>query len=121
MLRFGAECRLNDLTKYNQKVLFPALDNKFAKIDDKFASIDDRFGKVGERFNKIDERFDKVDEEIREKFDKVLTGQDKILKELVDMRTENTINASLYQRQDGKLENHEIRIQIVEELSLIHI
>lgn len=90
---------LGDLAKYNQEVLFPALDDKFSKIDGKFA---------------------KIEEEIKEKFDKVLTGQDKILKEIVDLRTENTVNASLYQAQDEKLENHETRISVVEkELDIV--
>jgi len=120
---------LDDLVKYNQKVLFPALDDKFAniddkfakmddkfaKMDDKFANIDDRFGKVGDRFNKIDERFDKIDMEIEDKFDKVLTGQDKILKIIEDLKSEQTMDVAVHKRQDGKLENHEMRIQIVEE------
>lgn len=98
---------LDGLVKYNQEVLFPALDDKFAKIDDKFV-------KVNERFNKIDARFDKVDEEIEEKFDKIMLGQDKILNELVDLKAENTASAELYKRQDRKIENHDIRIITIE-------
>lgn len=98
---------LDGLVKYNQEVLFPALDDKFAKIDDKFV-------KVNERFNKIDARFDKVDEEIEEKFDKIMVGQDKILNELAGLRAENTASAELYKRQDRKIENHDIRIITIE-------
>lgn len=84
---------LNDLVKYNREVLFPALDDKFAKIDDKFA---------------------KIDGEIKVKFDRVLTGQDKILKELVDLKTEQTADTAVHKRHDEKLENHERRIGVVE-------
>lgn len=98
---------LDDLAKYNQKVLFPALDDKFAKIDGKFA-------KVNERFDKVDARFDKIDKEIEEKFDKVITGQDKILKSIEDLKSEHTADLEARKRQDGKLENHETRIKTVE-------
>ena len=77
---------LNDLAKYNQEVLFPALDDKFAKIK----------------------------EEIQEKFDKVLDGQDKILKTMEDLKSDNTAGSESEKRQEVKLENHEIRIKIVE-------
>ncbi len=105
---------VDDLAKYNQKILFPALDDKFAKIDDKFAKIDDSFEKVGDRFNKIDDRFDKTDGEIEEKFNKIMDGQDKILKIIEDLKTEQTMDVAVHKRQDGKLENHETRIKIVE-------
>jgi len=85
---------LDGLIKYNQEVLFPALDDRFAKIDDRFA---------------------KIDKEIKEKFDKVLTGQDKILKKLEDTETEQAMDIRVHKRQNEKLENHEERIQIVEE------
>lgn len=84
---------LDGLVKYNQEVLFPALDDKFAKIDDNFT---------------------KIDGEIKEKFDKVLTGQDKILKGIGDLKSEQTADIAIHKRQDGKLENHETRIKIVE-------
>lgn len=77
---------LDDLVRYNQEVLFPALDDKFAKIDG----------------------------EIKEKFDKVLTGQDKILKSIEDLSSENTADIELHKKQEEKLENHEARIKIVE-------
>lgn len=93
---------------------FTNIGERFEKVDERFEKIDQRFKKIDERFDKVDERFEKVEEEIKIKFDKVLTGQDKILKELVDLRTENMVNANLYQRHDEKLENHEKRIIIVE-------
>lgn len=99
---------LNDLAKYNQEVLFPALDEKFAKIDGKFL-------KVNQQFAKIDDQFEKVHEEIREKFDKVLDGQDKILKILEDSKAEKIAGTDLYEKQGEKLENHEVRIVVVEQ------
>jgi DNA anti-recombination protein RmuC len=98
---------LDELVRYNQEVLFPALDDKFAKIDDNFA-------KVSSNFIKIDERFDKVDKEIEEKFDKIMTGQDKILKSIEDLKSDNTAGIEAQKRQNEKLENHETRIKVVE-------
>ncbi len=92
---------MNDLVKYNQEVLFPALDHKFTKID--------------ETFIKIDKRFDGIDKEIKEKFDKVLDGQDKLVKSIENLKSDNTAGSEAYKRQDGKLENHEIWIKIVEQ------
>lgn len=106
---------LNDLVKYNQEVLFPAMDHKFAKIDNKFIKIDNHFAKIDEKFAKIDDHFEEIHKEIKEKFDKVMIGQDKILKEITDSRSENIAGVDLYKRQDKKLENHEIRIKIVEQ------
>lgn len=84
---------LNDLIKYNRDVLFPVLDNKFAKIDEKFNNID---------------------KEIKEKFDKVLIGQDKIMKTLEDIKSDNIASLGSEKRQEEKLEDHEIRIKRVE-------
>lgn len=99
---------LNDLVKYNQEVLFPSMDHKFAKIDHKFAKID-------EKFAKIDNQFEEIHKEIEEKFDKIMTGQDKILNEIAAIRSESIASVDLYKRQDKKLENHETRIKIVEQ------
>lgn len=85
---------LNDLVKYNQEVLFPALDHKFAKINN---------------------HFEEIHKEIEEKFDKVMTGQDKILNEIAAFRSESIASVDLYKKQDKKLENHEIRIMVVEQ------
>ncbi len=127
---------LNGLIKYNQEVLFPMLDNKFSKIDNRLAKADDRFAKIDDRFDKIDnrfaiidnrfaiidnrfakidDRFDKIEGEIQEKFDKVLTGQDKILKIIEDLRSDNTASLESEKRQEEKLENHEMRIKIIEQ------
>ncbi len=49
------------------------------------------------------------------KFNKLLTGQDQILKRLEDLEADNTIDVSAHRRQEDKLENHEERIIVVEE------
>lgn len=48
------------------------------------------------------------------KFDKLLTGQDQVLKRLVDLETDNTMDVAVHRRQEDKLENHEERIIIIE-------
>jgi len=106
---------LNDLAKYNQEVLFPALDDKFAKIDGKFAKIDGKFAKINGKFAKIDDHFARIHEEIKEKFDKVINGQDKILEKLENLSDENVASVDLYKKQEEKIENHEIRIKFMEQ------
>lgn len=113
---------LNDLAKYNQEVLFSALDHNFAKINKKFTKIDDKFTKIDETFIKIDQRFDEmdkrfdgIDKEIKEKFDKVLDGQDKLMKSIENLKSDNTASSEAYKRQDKKLDNHETRIVAMEQ------
>jgi len=54
-------------------------------------------------------------EETREKFDLVFNSQDKILKRLDDLETDNAMSAGASRRHEDKLENHEERIIAVEE------
>ena len=58
-------------------------------------------------------------DEMSEKFDRVLSGQDKILKRSEDLETDNVMSAAVHRRQDDKLENHEERIVVVEEKVLV--
>ncbi|MEA1936616.1 MAG: hypothetical protein U9N04_00710 [Patescibacteria group bacterium] len=53
-------------------------------------------------------------DEMDGKFNKLLTGQDQVLKRLVDLETDNTMDVAVHRRQEDKLENHEERIIIVE-------
>ncbi|MBU2579346.1 hypothetical protein KKF19_00030 [Patescibacteria group bacterium] len=96
------------------KVILEAVDYGFRKNDKKFEGIDRQFEVAAERFDKIDKKFEKVDEQIKEKFDKVLSGQDKICKQLTDLQTENKSGMKIYKRQDKKLENHKRRIERLE-------
>lgn len=69
---------------------------------------------VSDKFDKVDQKFEKVDQQIKGKFDKVLKGQDKICKQLTDLKQESKASTKLYNRQDKKLENHEQRINKLE-------
>lgn len=77
---------LNDLVKYNQEILFPALNDKFAKNKEETENI----------------------------FSKIMDGQDKILKIVEDLKSDNIAGSEERRRQEEKLENYEIRIKIVE-------
>lgn len=57
---------------------------------------------------------DQLDKRMDAKFDKVLAGQDKIIKELQDMREENAAGTLHFERLDEKVENHEKRITRLE-------
>lgn len=77
---------IDEIADYNQRVLFPALDSRFDKIDKKFTN----------------------------KFDKILTGQDELMKGIKNHREEDII----YKEQiDRRFENIEDDIGL-EHLSL---
>ena len=69
--------------------------------------------------NEIGGLREELKNEMSEKFDRVLTGQDRISKRLEDLETENVMDAAVHRRQDDKLENHEERIVIMEERVLV--
>ena len=69
---------------------------------------------LDKKFNNIDKKFASVDNQIKDKFDKILTGQDKIFKKLDDLEQENTISTELYKRHDNKIEEHDERILALE-------
>ncbi len=91
-----------------------ATQKEFEKIDKRFDGVDEEFKKVGMEFGKIYKRFDAVDAEIKEKFDKIVTGQDKILKIVTDLRSDQAAGAETDKRHNKKLENHEARIVVIE-------
>ena len=64
-------------------------------------------GEIGELKNRMDG--------MDGKFDRLLTGQDHILKRLENLETDNTMGAGASRRQEDKLENHEERGVVVEE------
>jgi len=69
---------------------------------------------LDKKFNNIDKKFASVDNQIKDKFDKILTGQDKIFKKLGDLEQENTASTELYKRHDNKIEEHDERILALE-------
>ena len=103
-----------DLVKIKDVVL-EVMEPMMVVSQNEFSKIDGKFLKVGQQFSKIDDHFEKVHEEIKEKFDKVLNGQDKIIGKLDKLSGENIASIDLYKKQEGKLENHELRIAVVEE------
>ncbi|MFH1761482.1 MAG: hypothetical protein ABIA63_10325 [bacterium] len=54
-------------------------------------------------------------EELKGLKNEILTGQDKILKNVEDMRLEQKMAYAQYKRHDEKIENHEKRIGTLEE------
>jgi len=76
-------------------------------------------GLRGEMKNEISGLRDELRDEMSEKFDRVLSGQDKILKRSEDLETDNVMSAAVHRRQDDKLENHEKRIVVVEDKVLV--
>lgn len=107
----GKNIVLNDLGKFTDEVLLPAIDDLMdQKMDEKLKNFR---GQLKLEFaTKRD--LEKIDEKIDSKFNAVIIGQDKILKKLEDIETEQTMDIEVHKRQDGKLENHETRIKVVE-------
>ncbi len=61
-----------------------------------------------------DKRLEEIDNKFDEKFNRVLTGQDKISNSLVNLEADNKAGAGAFRRQTDRLDNHEERIVIVE-------
>lgn len=60
---------------------------------------------------------DQLDLRYKKYFNKILTGQDGIMKELQDMREENAAGTLHFERLDDKINNHEKRIKRLESTS----
>ncbi|MAF20455.1 MAG: hypothetical protein CMI55_02110 [Parcubacteria group bacterium] len=69
---------------------------------------------LDKKFNGIDKKFSRIDRKSGRKFDKVLSGQDRILKRLDDLEQESTVSTELYSSHDKKIEEHEERIIALE-------
>lgn len=62
----------------------------------------------------INESEARLDEKNRGYRDQILTGIDKVVKELLDMREENAASTLHFERTDEKLKEHDIRIKTLE-------
>ena len=93
---------------------FVNIDKKFDNVNKQFVNIDKKFDNVNKQFVNIDKKFDNVDKQIKNKFDKVLSGQDKIFKELGDLKQESIVSTELYKKHDEKIEDYSERILALE-------
>ncbi|MBI2041949.1 MAG: hypothetical protein HYT20_02945 [Candidatus Nealsonbacteria bacterium] len=87
---------LDELAEYNQEVLFPALEERFATKND------------------LRQMKEEIKEETRDGVEKLLIKADKILKKMDDKETEEASGLALYKRHDQKLDDHEARIAKLE-------
>ena len=85
-------------------------DRKFDLIDKKFDVIDKRFDMVEKKLGEHDRTFG----EFRNKFSDILTGQDKIIKELEIAREDRVLAIGKDREQDRRLDGLENRTQKVE-------
>jgi len=108
--QFITKSILEKSLKNQSKVILSTVDKRFKQVDKRFEQVDWSFKQISQTFGDISNRFKTVDEEIREKFDKVLTGQDEICKQLSDLIQENNASTLLYKKHDKKIEQHEKRI-----------
>jgi hypothetical protein len=63
---------------------------------------------------RMNEKFEKYDEKNRGYRDEIVTKVDKVLKELVEMRDENTASTLHFERNDEAIAIHEKRIIAIE-------
>ncbi len=66
----------------------------------------------------LDEAFKDYDSKNRTYRDEILTGLDKVMKELETMREENTVGTFQIRELRDEVDNHEIRIKKLESPSL---
>ena len=57
---------------------------------------------------------ERIDEKMKRQFDNVLIKQDKMIKILEDRDIENAADKIAHRRYDDKLENHEVKIKVLE-------
>jgi len=93
------------------------LDRILKKLDEhdkKFDEIGGRFEAIGGKFEAMEGRFEAMEGRFDGKFNDVLTGQDKIIKELEAAREDRTFAIGKDREQDRRLNGLEERVQKVE-------
>ena len=65
---------------------------------------------------KLEKMEERIDGNARKYRDQILSSNDGLMKQLETMRTENTFGAGQAERIDDQIENHEKRIQKLEQL-----
>jgi chromosome segregation ATPase len=86
-------------------------------IDDiktELQTINLRIDRMQVRIEKMDDKIDRLDEKLDYKFNIVLNAVDNVLKEITNNRTEKAAYGHALTRHEGRLENHEKRINILE-------
>jgi len=76
----------------------------------KYATKDD----LWEVKKDLDNMKQEIKTEIQEKFDKILNGQDYLIKKVETALQETSVSLSQYQGQEKKLADHEVRIKVLE-------
>lgn len=96
------------LGEFTEEVLLPSMQEIFVTKDD----LDKKLELTEERLDgKLDKKLDKKLKLLR---DEIVSGQDKICKQLSDLHDEEKAEIEAYKRHDKKLENHEERIVTLE-------
>jgi len=85
-----------------------------AFMNETFATKEDMAMSVANLEEGMNKKLDKQDENIRKFKNQILTGQDKILKELEDIRQDNAASILHFERNDESVANHEKRITALE-------
>lgn len=133
--------KFNDFDKKFESIdkRFESIDKRFESIDKRFESIDKKFENIDKKFESIDKKFESIDEfqkEANEKFDKIFHILDVIRESqiLIEHQVMVKIPAlfdgySMHQQKqeilesninslDRKVEDHDIRLSILEQQSV---
>jgi archaellum component FlaC len=108
---FTAIQRMFDSSKKETNERFDSMDKRFDSMDKKFVSID-------KRFENIDKRLESMDKKFESKIDSLSDRLQKNTEDLIELITTgfNTFNYdSRLQEQDSILNDHEKRIEQIEE------
>jgi len=79
-----------------------------------FATKDELISTKWELINKIDNLKQDLKQEITEKYDKILDGQDYLIKKVETALQETKVAYGQYKQQENKLADHENRIKVIE-------
>ena len=87
---------------------------KLGKHDQKFIEHDKQFVVITKKLEEHDKRFDTLEIKYDKKFNEILSGQDKIIKELEAAREDRVFAFAKDKEQDQRLNNLEDRMQKIE-------
>ena len=97
---------LNDLAKYNQEVLIPAMEEvfvtkkEFSGLDNKVDALDNKVDALDNKVDALESKLNNLESEFQNFKNESLTNQDAILKKLDTLMTEKTVRE--YQEQKEK-------------------
>ena len=115
----GKPITLNDLGKFTEEVLLPAvegiIDKRISGLEDRISGLEDRIIRLENRMGRLEEEMAEMRGDISKMKNDILNGQDALAKLIEDKREDEAMDTSIRRRFEEKLEDYKGRIKMVEE------